>query len=160
MAACGGGGDDGGGDIDASVAVVELGTGMVTFEPIAEGDPMPLIAGSQGGHHFVLHARMMGLTPGDARDTGNPDNPSTLFIVINEAGDRQEISSRPYTLGYEETGDGWFKMRSARIVEIIEANVDTLIDRPVRLRVEVQDVEGRVVTDEIMVEAFEVPLPR
>lgn len=137
----------------------EIGTGMVDFEPIADGERFPLIAGPQGGHHFVLHSRMSGLAPGDVSNPGDPDNPSTFFMVINENGDRVEFLSEPYTFGYEEAEDGWLKIRSARIVVVVQSMIDTLIDRPVRLRLEIQDVDGRVAMDEVLVDVFEVPLP-
>ena len=146
------------GDGGSTGPAVEIGTGTVAFEPLTEGQRLGLVAGPQGGHHFVLHVRMMGLTPGDSRDSGNADNPSTLFTVRNEDGDQVELRTDPRTLGFQEDEGGFFRWASARNIEVIEATVDTLIDRTAQIRVEIEDVDGRMASDEITVEVFEIPL--
>ena len=54
----------GGGDPAAGDLVVELGTGEVGFEPLADEQPVPLVAGPQGGHHVWLSLRAEGLAKG------------------------------------------------------------------------------------------------
>ena len=41
---------------------LELGTGSWQFEPVVDGDRVPLIRGAQGGWHFWLSARATGMT--------------------------------------------------------------------------------------------------
>jgi hypothetical protein len=41
---------------------VELGTGQSTFEPLADGDPLELTYGEQGGWHLWTSAKLQGLT--------------------------------------------------------------------------------------------------
>jgi len=42
---------------------VALGTGEWRFEPLTDGQPVPLIAGAQGGHHVWTSLRTTGLDP-------------------------------------------------------------------------------------------------
>jgi len=53
-------GCDPGGSADAGspTLAVELGTGERDFEPLAEGDVLPLSAGTQGGHHVWASFRI------------------------------------------------------------------------------------------------------
>jgi hypothetical protein len=44
-----------------------LGTGESHFETVEEGATLPLVAGSQGGHHVWLSMRMAGLDPSTTR---------------------------------------------------------------------------------------------
>jgi hypothetical protein len=44
-----------------------LGTGESHFETVEEGAILPLVAGSQGGHHVWLSMRMAGLDPSTTR---------------------------------------------------------------------------------------------
>jgi hypothetical protein len=41
--------------------VAELGTGEAEFEPLAEGQEVPIIHGAQGGYHVWLSAQVLGL---------------------------------------------------------------------------------------------------
>jgi hypothetical protein len=106
-ASCGGGD---GGKPDSAVtpadAWVELGTGTTSFEEVAEDSDQVLVAGPQGGHHFILTAKMHGLQPGDPANPGTVYNPSTRFSVWSEAGDQLDVAPPPYHLGYEEMSDG------------------------------------------------------
>lgn len=59
---CEGGGEGGSGasapDVDCTAPAdhdtFELGTGELCFEPLSEGDALPLMAGPQGGYHVFL----------------------------------------------------------------------------------------------------------
>lgn len=51
-------------DAGAPALVVELGTGERSFEALAEGDVLPLTAGSQGGHHVWVSLRVRDAEPG------------------------------------------------------------------------------------------------
>ena len=123
LAGCGGGGDDGedvedGGDGDSgdssgSAGSVELGTGTTAFEPIGEESDQILVAGPQGGHHFVVHARMSGLDPGNPFQPGLVTNPATRFSVTDEEGVHLEIEMTPYRLGYEQV-EGSYLLPSGR----------------------------------------------
>src|SRR5687768_3319811 len=78
-------GDDGGsGDGPPMEGEVELGTGTTEFEPLADESELGLVAGPQGGHHFIVHVRMSGMVPGDPTMPGLIGNPSTRFTVTGE----------------------------------------------------------------------------
>lgn len=48
--------------IDTSSAL-EIGTGEMEFRPLADGDPLEVVLGPQGGYHVVGNARVVGFVP-------------------------------------------------------------------------------------------------
>ena len=158
LAACGG--DDDGPDSGPPVGgTVELGTGVAGFEEITPEGDLGLVSGPQGGHHFIVHARMTGLLPGDPSSPGEIGNPSTMFTVENEAGERLDVDMAPYRLGYEELGDdGVYTLPGGRICQVREDAVEEIVGGHVRLRVEVTDARDRIATDDVWVNAFLIPL--
>jgi hypothetical protein len=155
-AGCGGGGDPGddgddgadgdSGDSGGSGGSVELGTGTTAFEPVGEESELVLVAGPQGGHHFVVHARISGLDPGDPSQPGLVSNPATRFSVTDEDGARLELEMYPYRLGYELV-DGHYVLPSGRIVQVREAAVPSLYGSRAHIEVEVTDAEGQTASD-------------
>lgn len=144
-------GDDGG--TPGGIAI-ELGTGAVEFEPLTAEQDLTLIAGPQGGHHFILHARARGIVAGDSSRPGLPENPATVFEVWLD--DRQvDPMFPPYRLGYVPSEEGWLAMPSGRIVTVIEGEAAGLIDTRVRLRVTVTDAANHTASDEIFIHVIE-----
>lgn len=156
LAACG---DDDTGDAGPPVGgTVELGTGTVAFEEVTPEMELGLVSGPQGGHHFVVHARMTGLVPGDPSAPGQIGNPSTLFTVTSEGGERLDVDMAPYRLGYEEVGDDEYVLPSGRILQVQEDLVDAIVGSRVLLAVRVTDVRDRIAEDEVWVNAFLIPI--
>ena len=153
--ACG----EGGGKPDTGVAPgdawVELGTGTSSFEEVPAEGELVLIAGPQGGHHFIVTARMRGLQPGDPTMPGTIYNPSTRFTVWNQDGDQLDIDPPAYRLGYEETDDGMFVLPSGHIIQVREEEVTALYGGRVKIRVEVEDATGATASDERWVRPME-----
>ncbi len=149
FAGCGGGG---GGKPDSGVtppgAWVELGTGATDFEELAAEGDITLVSGPQGGHHFVVSARMHGLQPGDPSMPGTEQNPSTRFSVWNEAGEQIDVDPPPYRLGYEAVGDDVYALPGGHIIQVLEENVPAIRNARVKIRVELEDASGARVTDE------------
>lgn len=139
---------DAGRDAPATTARVEIGTGTVEFEPLADGDELILWAGPQGGHHFIVHARIQNLSPGDWQQPSLPENPTTRFLAFDEAGVQLDLSLPPYALGYRDIGDEWLYLPSGRFLRLIEAEVQRLFGTRVRIRVEVEDADGNTASDE------------
>ena len=154
LAACGG--DDDGPDSGPPVGgTVELGTGTISFEEIEPESDLGLVSGPQGGHHFVVHARMTGLVPGDPTSPGEIGNPSTKFTVESEDGERLDIDMAPYRLGYEELADdGVYTLPGGRICQVREDAVEAIDGGRVRLRVVVTDARDRIATDDVWVNAY------
>jgi len=148
--ACGGGG--GGGKPDSAVtpagAWVELGTGTDAFEAIEPESELVLVNGPQGGHHFILSARMHGLQPGDPTMAGTAINPRTRFSVWNEDGEQLDVDPPAYRLGYEEVDDGVFALPGGHIIQVREEEVAALYGVRVKLKVEIEDAAGALVSDE------------
>ena len=160
-----------GSDSSGSGGEAEIGTGTVAIEPLSDGDRLDLIAGQQGGFHFVVHARMRGLSPGEPRQPGHPSNPTTYLRVLDEDGERVDLPE-VRSLGYvaeappgdasppssPPADDLWYALPSARIVLIDNDRVADLYDRPVTLEIFIEDVEGRTATASVEVIAIERPL--
>jgi hypothetical protein len=145
-------GDDAGGPPDSGVipddAWVELGTGAVEFEELEPEEDIVLVTGPQGGHHFVVSARMHGLQPGDPSMPGITQNPSTRFSVWSEAGVELDVEPPPYRLGYEEVGDDIYQLPGGHIIQVREEVVPDLYGARVRIAVDLSDASGAAVADE------------
>jgi hypothetical protein len=139
-------------------ATAELGTGTTEFEPLPDESELILVAGPQGGHHFVVHARMRGLDPGDPAMPGLAANPRTRFFVENSQGDRVDVDQAPYRLGYKAVGDD-LVLPSGRIVQVLEEEVPSLYGQRVRIDLEVTDANGESASDGRWVVAMEAPAP-
>jgi len=147
---------DDGTDDGSQAGMVELGTGTTEWEPLAEETELVLIAGPQGGHHFIVHARMRGMDPGDPSSPGLVLNPTTRFAVTNEAGDRLEIDMAPYRLGYEQVGADFF-LPSGRILQVVESEVTAMYGQRARIDLQVTDRDGVAASDSRWVIALEDP---
>ena len=154
LAGCPGGDDD----PDANLNVrVELGTGTVDFEPLAADQDLELIAGPQGGHHFIVHARMQGMIPGDPAMPGLIGNPATSFRVFDEGDNQIDVMFPPYKLGYapSESDPGWLVLPSGRILQVEESLALGLYGTRVRIDVRITDATTASGLDERWVTVIE-----
>lgn len=138
-------GDDGGPGPDG--AAIELGSGRVEFSPLADGDELGLIEGIQGGHHFVVHARVQGIEPGTPERLA-PDNPVTRFQALDADGTRIDAGGTVTQIGYRDEGTGWFALPSGRLLIMDEGEVPELYGEEIVIRVIVTGPEGATATDE------------
>jgi hypothetical protein len=135
-------------DDDEGVASIQIGTGQVEFEPLEDMQDLALVAGPQGGYHFIANARIQALDPGAASMPGLLSNPSTQFFVFREDGTRMDAVAPAHRLGYEATDSDWYELTSGRILEIDSQMLkdDSLLaafyGARVLLRVEVLDADG------------------
>ena len=83
---------------------VTIGTGDISYAPMP--DALPIVAnGSQSDPFLQVHARMMGLPPGDPQDFFSPTNPRTMVgAVIPDFGLTLGVSC-PATIGYVVSPD-------------------------------------------------------
>ena len=141
-----------GGKPDSSVAPgdawVELGTGAIEFEELTPEGDITLVSGPQGGHHFIVTARMHGMQPGDPTMPGTVQNPSTRFSVWTEAGEQIDVDPPPYRLGYQAVGDDVYALPGGHIIQVREDAVPGLDSARVKICVELEDQSGARVTDE------------
>jgi hypothetical protein len=149
--------EDGRPDGNSPGVVVELGTGTTRFETLDEGQELILWAGPQGGHHFIVHARMQGLLPGDVTMPGTPGNTRTLFSAYDQYGAQVDLMLPPYALGYVDGDDGWYYLPSGRLLRTDETLVAPLFDNPVLIRVDAWDAMGRYGTDQTWIVAVKEP---
>lgn len=149
-------GDDSASDDMPEDATAELGTGTTEFEPLADESELVLVAGPQGGFHFVVHARMRGLDPGDPARPGLVENPRTEFAVTDEVDQRLDVEMAPYRLGYLAIGDDYV-LPSGRIVRIRNEAVPSLYGRRARIEVQVTDASGESASDGRWIVVVEAP---
>lgn len=144
---------------DGNDAEAILGTGTTSFTSLVAEQELDLLAGTQGGHHFIAHARMRGIDPGDPSMPGLLSNPATQFFVFTESGDRIDARFPPYRIGYRDADDGSLELPSGRILALDETRVAEILNQRVRIRVEISQDDGPMASDEIFVVVHEVPLP-
>ncbi|MEC7525636.1 MAG: hypothetical protein VYE22_37485 [Myxococcota bacterium] len=112
----------------AEVPSAELGTGLDAFEPLAEGQPLPMVPGAQGGFHLWLSVRA-----GRARAI-------TLIAAPVEAGrPRQDL----------RLGEG-----APRVgIPFVLSSPECFVDRDVQLELEVDD-GAAILRDRVRVRPF------
>lgn len=160
LCAAAGCGDDATGidaSIDGGIGQVELGTGIDAFEPLS--DELVLFAGPQGGHHFIVHARIAGFLPGDPTMAGSVDNPSTTFAAFSSDDRQIDLMLPPFRLGYVEQTDGTFDLGAGRILQVDEAVVPALYGDRVTITVQVVDAGGTHGEDSFTGTVVEGPPP-
>jgi hypothetical protein len=150
--------DDPAPGVDAATARAELGTGTLAFERLVDGQPLDLISGPQGGFHFVVHARMRGLTPGDPRQPGLAENPTTYLRVLDENGVRVDVPE-VRQLGYtpDPRVSGWYALPSGRILLIDTGVARGLYGQTVTIELQIEDAEGRMAGDSARITAVAFP---
>ena len=141
---------------DAGPQEIELGTGGLNFEPLADDQDLLLVAGTQGGYHFVVNARIRGFLNGNPSVPDELGNPQTRFTMFDEGGRQIDIMPRPYRLGYRAAEDVWFELPSGRILQVdqelvISGDIAALYDQKVRIVVEIRDAQGTEASDEVWV---------
>ena len=142
---------------DICDGAAEVGTGTTAFEPLIERPALQVITGPQGGHHFILNARMIGLVPGDPSTPGAAVNPTTRFAVYR-GGVEIQIAQPDLEVGYRDAADGFEALPSGRIVQLEELALEGLDGQPVSVAVQITDSRGECARDDAEVVAA-VPLP-
>lgn len=134
--------------------IAEVGTGTLEFQPLPAADAeLGLVAGPQGGFHFIVHARMKDMAP------GQPDiavsTPSTRFSAYLEDGTQIDVRNPAYRIAYEERPDGWYELPGGRILQIENEFEPGLYGQRVRIRVVIIDNEARFAEDDVWVTVFD-----
>ena len=90
---------------DDGPLLIELGTGEWDWEPISEGDEIPVIQGPQGGFHFLASVRVSGIDAGSADDLSDPRNLTTTFWVLSAS--TSSVVSRRWTMSPDSCFSIW-----------------------------------------------------
>jgi hypothetical protein len=118
--------------------VAELGTGEAEFEPLTDGQIVPIIHGAQGGYHVWLSAQVLGL---DARRV-------SMSIETQRADGTLPVETSHVTVALtpSTTTEG---MREMVGWPAILANPDGVHGAPLRVTIRFADpVSGVVASDE------------
>jgi hypothetical protein len=135
------------------VPAAQLGTGEAEFAGVDDGDVLQIVQGPQGGFHLLGSVRVKGLEPGDPRDLSSPDNPTVTFAVLHDGAEVQLL--QPFTQGLEAVPSSaapWTHEQVGRFVTLDIAADDDLDGETVTVRVQVDDVRGVTVRDEVTVD--------
>lgn len=111
---------------------VEIGTGAEAFEPLSDGQTLPIIAGPQGGFHLWAAARV--------REPIDPENLSLRFRVLLDGGTQ---SDNTWKLSLVQNGDAW---EWFALTEVL-SNPDAVRGKEVEFRLDVTDTAGRTASD-------------
>lgn len=140
---------------------IDLGTGELEFEPLADGDELAIVQGSQGGYHLYGSFRVKNVVTGNARDLLEPTNPTMTFDIVH-AGESL-IASPPFTQGLDDAPEDaapWTHQtlgREARMT--LEFGEDGTLDgEPVDFSIRLEDAEGVTVEDSVRLVLFPHPL--
>ena len=143
---------------DDAPLLIELGTGEWEWEPISDGGELPVIQGPQGGFHFLASVRVSGIVAGSADDLSDPRNPTTTFWVLSD--DENLAPSSRFIQGLDEAPESAQPFRHemvGRFVIMDIASDDELDGVEVELGVQVEDVEGEVLSESMMLTAYPHP---
>ena len=77
---------------------VELGTGVDTFVPLSDGDPLPFERGPQGGYHVYGSLRATGVDVGDPNYPFELTNPHIWFNLEQDDAEMALLVDQPRAL--------------------------------------------------------------
>lgn len=118
------------GETNPTVGNVEVGTGEWQFESFEDGDALPLVRGSQGGHHVWISVRS------DTMATGN----ATLSIETQLADDSGEPQRSQVPITLTPSLNGMFAEYLGWPAVI--ARPGCFADKMLRVRVSLSDSNG------------------
>jgi hypothetical protein len=158
---CGNGAD---GRNDGGPVLLTVGVGATDFESIPDSGVVEVIKGPQGGIHIIVNARAAEMDqPGNPDDPGDVGNPITRYEAFDLAGapahwvDQQGVPLPPYHLGWYPGPDGGLEI-GGHILRLHipdgftpDSYLDVLEGRGLRIRVTVEEVDGRTGTGEAVV---------
>lgn len=117
--------------------VLEVGTGVTRFEPLSEGQSIPMIAGAQGGWHLWVAVRSQGLSASRLR--------LEVATAPVESGRPRQSSIHVLDL---EPRDGWHER--AGITAVLSVP-ECFQDRSVSITAEAIDADRRAARGERVV---------
>ena len=127
---------------------VTIGTGDISYAPMP--DSLPIVAnGSQADPFLQVHARMMGLPPGDPQDFFSPTNPKTMVsAVIPDLGLTLGVAC-PATIGYVISPDdsSMYDLQHSLRIGLGQMTVASVVNLHAIVTVTVVGSNGEVATD-------------
>jgi hypothetical protein len=137
--------------------VLEIGTGELDFESLADGDDVQVIRGPQGGYHILGSLRMRGIEAGNTSDLRDPSNPTTSFRVLDGATQLAPFAS--FTQGIDDSiDDDWSHAMVGRLVILDITDDEEVTGREIRFEVEVATASGEVYLDGLDLNVVAHPL--
>lgn len=124
---------------------IEVGTGQFDYEPVTEGQELPIVEGPQGGYHVWLGLRARNLDPRNLRID------SQLFDAeSDDTGAPPEKVGEPFFFFVRLFDDDEMGVyRTAGLPHQVERN--RVRDKRLRLEVLVTDRDGRTATGDMVI---------
>lgn len=152
-----GGGKDSGPGSDAGPITLSVGVGAVDFEALPDSGVVEVVKGPQGGIHLIINARAVEMDqPGNPDDPGDVSNPITRFEAFSRTGapmhwvDQLGAPLPPYHLGWFPGRNGGLEI-GGHILRLhvpettgLDAYLNQIDGQPMRVRVTVEQVNGRI----------------
>jgi len=128
---------------------IEVGTGQFDFEPVKEGQEVPIVRGPQGGDHVWLAVRIRNLDPRQLRIDSQLYEPESM-----ETGDSGAVVAEPvgepfffYPPFFDDEEDGVW--RTAGLPHQVERS--EVRNQRLRLEVLATDREVRTATGDMII---------
>ena len=119
----------------------DVGTGETEFIPLEDGDTVVVINGSQGGQHILGSLR-----------TWNTDGVVAVRYTLTLLFDGSLISDQTYRLQmFEEGPCQWVYPGMLGYLGFVYGDGQGILKRDVLMRMEVEDVNGLLASDEVTV---------
>jgi hypothetical protein len=142
-----------------SALSVKIGTGVVDWAPIPASGQLGVVKGPQGGFHFIVNAKVDAMDqPGNPDDPGSTTNPVTTFQAFGEDGGVLNWDLPPYHLGYFKGVSGAYEI-GGHILRLQIPTQEFILGQHVRIKVTVEQVNGKTGTDETTVLAIPADQP-
>lgn len=139
---------------DPAEPSLQIGTGDQDFEPLSDGDDAVVIQGPQGGFHLLGSLRATGVEPGDTANVFDENNP-TVHFTVREGGERVDASNA-FIQGLDEAGRHTHEVIGRFVFLDIQAD-EELVGSTLTFRVELTDVNGIELVDEVELNAVASP---
>lgn len=132
-----------------------LGTGSWEWQPLEDGEGIPVILGPQGGYHVLGSVRLKGLVPGNVNDLEDPKNPTTTFSV--QVDGTNLTPGSVFVQGIRPAPESvrpWTHEMLGRFAILDIESDQELNEVPIVFSVTVTDHTGLSVSDEMTLQAY------
>ncbi len=121
--------------LGCSQPVLEVGTGVDSFEPIADGDSIPIVMGPQGGYHIAVSLRAHRLDPANVM----------VELDVAPLANRRPRQTTSFPVDFVPNAEGGYE-RLGLAAGLF--SIECFRDRDVLLRTTTVDQGGRTASDE------------
>lgn len=123
---------------------LELGTGDLEFQELADDGELEVVLGAQGGYHVVGNARIYGFAPADVLGANAE---GVRFELTAYDGLPLNIDSGEIRIGLKPMPDGTYVCQPGHHVLVGEPAPEELDGTPALFSVEMTGMDGEILAD-------------